>query len=186
MRGFPAQRGPGAGVERHWPVTRDARARRPRSVPQRPPRPAGGAPELKVPRPALLSMALSSSASASSFFSLAFSVSRWRRRLASSAFMPPYWDRQRLQVLGDLEVAEHLGDALPSFSRRSPSRSFRTMLGVCRCLITVVCPPAHHAGLGTATTGGPLPGALVKTLRRPRRPKILVDPRLTVTERAPK
>jgi hypothetical protein len=41
---------------------------------------------------------LSSSASAKSFLSLAFSFTNSLRRLASSAFMPPNWFRQRCQV----------------------------------------------------------------------------------------
>ena len=48
--------------------------------------------------PRQLSIALSSSASAKSFFSCAFSLRSSRSSLASSAFMPPYWLRQRCQV----------------------------------------------------------------------------------------
>jgi hypothetical protein len=44
----------------------------------------------KFPSANSLSIDLSSSASASSFFSRAFSVSSWRSRFASSAFIPPY------------------------------------------------------------------------------------------------
>ena len=49
----------------------------------------------KFPWSASLRIALSSSASASSFFSRLFSSSRCFSRLASSAFIPPYWARQR-------------------------------------------------------------------------------------------
>jgi hypothetical protein len=58
-------------------------------------------------------MALSSSPSASSFFSRAFSASSRRSLLALSALMPPYWDRQRVPgAPGNAEVAHHLGDVL--------------------------------------------------------------------------
>ena len=44
----------------------------------------------KFPSASSLSMALSSSASASNFFNRAFSISSSRSRFASLAFMPPY------------------------------------------------------------------------------------------------
>jgi len=49
----------------------------------------------QFPSKASLRMALSSSASARSFFSRLFSCSSCLSRLASSAFIPPYWLRQR-------------------------------------------------------------------------------------------
>ena len=45
----------------------------------------------KFPSASSLSIALSSSASANSFFNLVFSDSSSRSRLAPSAFIPPYW-----------------------------------------------------------------------------------------------
>jgi hypothetical protein len=62
------------------------------------------------------------------FFSLAFSDSSSRRRLASLAFMPPYWLRQRFQLDSDTSRCRSTSvRSLPSLSRRSPSRSLRTI-----------------------------------------------------------
>src|SRR5581483_1259133 len=89
-------------------------------------------------------IALSSSASASSFLRRAFSFSSSLRRLASSAFMPPYWLRQRFQV--DSAMARWRrtsARSLPALSMRSPSRSLRTTCsGVWRCRFTVVILPS--------------------------------------------
>jgi hypothetical protein len=52
----------------------------------------------KFPQASSFSIDLSSSASASSFFSRAFSPSSSLRRLASLAFMPPYWASHRCYV----------------------------------------------------------------------------------------
>src|SRR6266545_3870893 len=77
----------------------------------------------KFPSDNSLSIALSSSASARSFFSRPFSISSSRRRFASLAFIPPYWFRQRFQVLSETSSSRSTSvRSLPSFNSRSPSR----------------------------------------------------------------
>src|SRR5262245_12797423 len=82
----------------------------------------------KFPSASSLSIDLSSSASARSFFNRAFSASSSRSRFASLAFMPPYWVRQRFQLDSDTSrVRSTSARSLPSLSKRSPSRSLRTI-----------------------------------------------------------
>src|SRR5215216_1034845 len=59
-------------------------------------------------------------------------------RVAALAFIPPYWARQRFQVASLISnVRRTSARSLPSFSSRSPSRTFRTACsGVCRCRFT--------------------------------------------------
>src|SRR5690606_21649079 len=73
----------------------------------------------KFPSASSLSIDLSSSASARSFFRRAFSPSSSFRRLASLAFMPPYWATQRCQVESAICRCLHT-----SSSSVPPARSF--------------------------------------------------------------
>src|SRR3972149_3207125 len=79
-------------------------------------------------------MALSSSASASSRLSRWFSSSSFFSRLASSAFIPPYWFRQRWKVCSLVSKAWQTSPiVLPPASIASASRSFRMICsGLCR------------------------------------------------------
>ena len=72
-------------------------------------------------------------------FKDAFSRSSSRSRLASSAFMPPYWFRQRWKVFSETPRALATSAVdLPSPSIRSASRSLAmTWLGVWRFAFTV-------------------------------------------------
>src|SRR5829696_9154810 len=94
----------------------------------------------KFPSASSLSIALSNSASANSFFNRAFSTSRSRSRFASVAFIPPYCARQRFQLDSDTSRWRSTSArSLPSFNKRSPSRSLRTTCsGVCRCRFIAV------------------------------------------------
>src|SRR6185437_9386215 len=98
----------------------------------------------KFPSANSLSIAFSSSASASSFFNRAFSRSSSLSRFASSAFMPPYCARQRAQLDSETSRCRSTSvSSVPSFSIRSPSRNFRTICsGVCRLRFIVMssCP----------------------------------------------
>jgi hypothetical protein len=67
----------------------------------------------KFPAEISLSMSMSRAWLATSFFSLAFSASSSLSRLASLAFMPPYWASQRCHVdSADLQVSAHLVEFL--------------------------------------------------------------------------
>src|SRR3990170_1813358 len=88
----------------------------------------------QFPESASLRIALSNSASASSFFSRLFSSSSCFSRLASSAFIPPYWFRQRWKVCSLVSKAWQTSPiVLPPASIASASRSFRMICsGLCR------------------------------------------------------
>src|SRR6185436_13863927 len=121
----------------------------------------------KFPSANSLSIALSSSASASSFFNRAFSVSNSRSRFAPSAFIPPYWARHRFQVGSLISRCRSTStSSLPSLSRRSPSRSLRTICsGVCRCrFIVIESSSSSILDCRTLTTAGPLSGAHVNSI----------------------
>jgi hypothetical protein len=81
---------------------------------------------------------MSSAWLATSRLSRAFSASNSLSRLAALAFIPPYWARQRFQVASLVSnLRRTSARSLPSFSSRSPSRTFRTACsGVCRCRFT--------------------------------------------------
>src|SRR5271157_1344985 len=110
----------------------------------------------KFPSASSLSIDLSSSASARSFLSRWFSFSSSLRRLASSAFMPPYWFRQRCQVCSEISrCLETSSIVLPSARSFSPSASLRiTCSGVCRRCFILCCPPRPILGHRTHTRGG--------------------------------
>lgn len=95
---------------------------------------------------------------ATSFFNRAFSTSSSFRRLASVAFIPPYWDRHLFHVASEISnVRSTSVRSAPPPSSRSPSRSFRiTCSGVCRCRFIVIVLLAHSLGSRTLTTPGPL------------------------------
>ena len=104
---------------------------------------------------------MSRACSATSFLSRAFCFSSSLRRLASSAFIPPYWLRHRCQVCSETSRCLHTAArSLPSPSSRSPSRSLRmTCSGVClRRFAMVVNPLGPIIGDRTLTTPGPLHG----------------------------
>lgn len=80
----------------------------------------------KFPSASSLSIDLSSSASASSFFSRAFSPSSSRSRFASLAFMPPYWASQRCHVDSATSRCRHTSsNDCPPASCLWPSASLR-------------------------------------------------------------
>src|ERR1035437_9258827 len=87
----------------------------------------------KFPRDISLSISICNSRSATIRFSRWFSSRSWRSSLASLAFIPPYWFRQRWKAASLISSAlATSASSLPSPSRRSPSRSFRTICsGVC-------------------------------------------------------
>ena len=84
----PAAMALGAAVLAHNPAGEPLRC--PVTLLQDNHRPASAFRAQKFPSARSFSIAFSSSASASSFLSRAFSFSSWVRRLASSACMPPY------------------------------------------------------------------------------------------------
>src|SRR4030095_54136 len=81
-----------------------------------------------------LSIALSSSASANSFFSRTFSPSSSLSRLASFALRPPYWATQRCQVDSAISRCRHTSSSSPPPAKSLlPSASLRMIWsGVCR------------------------------------------------------
>src|SRR5487761_707636 len=87
----------------------------------------------KFPRDISLSISICSSRSATIRFSRWFSSRSWRSSLASLAFIPPYWFRQRWKVASLISsTLATSASSLPSPSSRSPSRSLRTICsGVC-------------------------------------------------------
>src|SRR5690606_39139225 len=88
----------------------------------------------KFPSASSLSIALSSSASARSFFSRAFSPSSSLSRFASLAFMPPYWATQRCQVDSAIcRCRQTSSSSVPPARSLWPSASLRMIWsGVCR------------------------------------------------------
>src|SRR5437870_10679898 len=92
-------------------------------------------------------MSMSSAWSATSFFSRWFSISRFFRRLASSAFIPPYCARQRFHVASLTSRWRSTStSSRPSLRSRSPSLIFRTACsGVCLCRFMIASIlPSHH------------------------------------------
>src|ERR1019366_9693687 len=87
----------------------------------------------KFPRATSLSIQLSRVRSATTRLSRPFSSLSRRSSLASSAFMPPYWLRQRLYVCSLISSSRATSATfLPSAASRSPSRSLRiTCSAVC-------------------------------------------------------
>src|SRR5690606_3849389 len=80
----------------------------------------------QFPRFSSLSMSMSSAWSATIFFNRAFSRSSSLSRLASSAFMPPYWATHRCQVASEISRCLATSARLwPCPSSLSPSRSLR-------------------------------------------------------------
>ena len=104
-RSAPASRRGHASGVRRWSVTRHARrsdnSRRSCNMQTASP-PARRT--YQFPRAISLSASISSSLSATIRFSRAFSRSSSRSRLASSAFIPPYWLRQRWQVCSEIST----------------------------------------------------------------------------------
>src|SRR5690606_32743412 len=88
----------------------------------------------KFPSAISLSIALSSSASARSFFRRVFSTSSSLSRFASLAFMPPYWATHRCQVDSAIWRCRHTSSrSAPPASNLLPSASLRMIWsGVCR------------------------------------------------------
>jgi hypothetical protein len=63
---------------------------------------------------------------ATSRLSRAFSASNSRSRLASLAFIPPYWPRHRFQAASEISSSRSTAvRSLPSLTSRSPARTFR-------------------------------------------------------------
>ena len=91
------------------------------------------------PREISFSATFSSSLSATRRFREVFSRSSSRNRLASSAFIPPYWLRQRWKVTSETSRALATSAIdLPSPSISSAARSLRmTWLGVWRFAFTL-------------------------------------------------
>src|ERR1700679_3323101 len=115
----------------------------------------------KFPSASSLSIALSSSDSASSFFSRVFSTSSSLRRLASLAFMPPYWASQRCQVDSAIWRCRHTSSSsAPPAKSLLPSASLRMIWsGVCLRRVgmewVLLRSSLEHR---TRTSSGPLPG----------------------------
>src|SRR5271154_2305766 len=101
-------------------------------------------------------MSMSRAWLATSFLRRWFSFSSSLRRLASSAFIPPYWLRQRCQVCSEISrCLETSSIVLPSARSFSPSASLRiTCSGVCRRCFILCCPPCPILGHRTHTRGG--------------------------------
>ena len=97
---------------------------------------------------------MSRACSATSFFNRPFSRSSSRRRFISSPFIPAYWARQRFQVDGDLEVAQHLGHFLAFVQQPFALVDLTQGLfgGVDGALSSW---SSFHFGVCNATTGGP-------------------------------
>src|SRR5690606_38161633 len=102
----------------------------------------------KFPSASSLSIALSSSASARSFFRRAFSPSSSFRRLASLAFMPPYWATQRCHVESAIcRCRQTWSSSVPPARSLLPSASFRMIWsGVCRRRFVMVSVLLPHLG----------------------------------------
>src|SRR5215211_7624279 len=91
-------------------------------------------------------MLMSTAWSATIFFRRAFSDSNSFKRFIASAFMPPYWLRQRWKVASLIpSLLATSGTEAPAASSASASRSLRTICsGV--CLFFIESPPFAHLG----------------------------------------
>src|SRR5215208_3543204 len=100
----------------------------------------------KFPRLTSLRMLMSTAWSATIFFRRAFSFSNSFKRFIASAFMPPYWLRQRWKVASLIpSLLATSGTEAPAASSASASRSLRTICsGV--CLFFIESPPSAHLG----------------------------------------
>src|SRR5215212_7912052 len=100
----------------------------------------------KFARLTSLRMLMFTAWSATIFFRRAFSFSNSFKRFIASAFMPPYWLRQRWKVASLIpSLLATSGTEAPAASSASPSRSLRTICsGV--CLFFIESPPSAHLG----------------------------------------
>src|SRR5271170_4679380 len=123
----------------------------------------------KFPSASSLSIALSSSASARSFFSRPFSASSSFKRLASFAFMPPYWASQRCQVDSAIwRCQQTSSSSAPPAKSLLPSASLRMIWsGVCLRRVAMwwvlLRSSLEHR---TRTSSGPLQGVHLSGARR--------------------
>ena len=114
-------------VDRGWPTTRQARRSSPRTALGGPPRPAGGGPGSEVSPVQLLQHVDVEGLVGHDLLQPRCSPSRSSlSSLASSAFMPPYWLRQRCQVDSVISRCRTTSSmVLPSPRSFSPSASLR-------------------------------------------------------------
>src|SRR5262245_61465329 len=120
----------------------------------------------QFPSRASLSMALSNPASASSFFRRLFSSSSSLSRLASSAFMPPYWFRQRWKVASLIPRAWQTSPIVrPAACIPSASRSLVTICAAL-CRVRFIESPPGLRGLKTLIAPGPVFGEQTNSVQR--------------------
>ncbi len=118
----------------------------------------------KFPRATSPVASRSSAWSATIRFSRTFSFSRSFSRFAASAFMPPYWLRQRCSVRSDTSTCFATSPVeAPSPAKRSASRSLRMICpGVCRLAISRAFRPS---GCQTLADTGPVQREQASTMR---------------------